>query len=185
MYYFPKAWTWDSSQVLNLQIYLCQIKLEEWTYCISILIFQRVGCMIVLCKGFGSFSRAFLHLNTRWNATQEKTVVVLTAFCWRDSWHTAASLLIKYNASAAEVSKLLGHSTIGTTMNIYVHSFDEASKNMADKMNSILFKESPKRLERSKSDLFFISCCSQNRSQCTSKSLGTQKSPRGKNPEIR
>ncbi|WP_371374541.1 tyrosine recombinase XerC [Sporomusa aerivorans] len=62
--------------------------------------------------------------------------------------HTAASLLIKYNASAAEVSKLLGHSTIGTTMNIYVHSFDEASKNMAEKMNSILFKESPKKAKK-------------------------------------
>jgi Site-specific recombinase XerC len=62
--------------------------------------------------------------------------------------HTAASLLIKYGASAAEVSKLLGHSTIGTTMNIYVHSFDEASTNMAKKMNSILFNESPKKAKK-------------------------------------
>lgn len=62
--------------------------------------------------------------------------------------HTAASLLIQYGATAAEVAKLLGHSTVGTTMNIYVHSFDEASKNMATKMNSILFKESPKKLKK-------------------------------------
>ncbi|BBB91014.1 MAG TPA: tyrosine-type recombinase/integrase [Methylomusa anaerophila] len=62
--------------------------------------------------------------------------------------HTAASLLIKYGASAAEVSKLLGHSTIGTTMNIYVHSFDEASKNMANKMNSILFNKLSKKTQK-------------------------------------
>lgn len=61
--------------------------------------------------------------------------------------HTAASLLIAYGATPAEVANLLGHSTIGTTMNIYVHNFDDASKNMAAKMTDILFtdkKEAPK-----------------------------------------
>jgi integrase len=63
--------------------------------------------------------------------------------------HTAASLLIAYGASPAEVARLLGHSTVGTTMNIYVHDFDDASKNMSDKMESILFDERPKTTKRS------------------------------------
>lgn len=64
--------------------------------------------------------------------------------------HTAASLLIAYGATAAEVANLLGHSTIGTTMNIYVHNFDDASKNMATKMNSILFEPKKKGAKTSK-----------------------------------
>ena len=62
--------------------------------------------------------------------------------------HTAASLLIEYGASVAEVSQMLGHSTIGTTMNIYVHAFDDASKNMASKMNAILFEKTKKSTKK-------------------------------------
>lgn len=54
-----------------------------------------------------------------------------------DLRHTAASLLAT-KATAKQVQAFLGHSDIGTTLNIYVHSFDESRKETSNIMNSIL-----------------------------------------------
>lgn len=52
--------------------------------------------------------------------------------------HTAATILIAYGASAPDVSKMLGHSTTTTTMNIYAHAFDGSNKKLAATMEKVL-----------------------------------------------
>lgn len=48
--------------------------------------------------------------------------------------HTAASNLIAEGVSIADVSKMLGHSTITTTLNIYTHAFNNSSQVIAKKI---------------------------------------------------
>ena len=57
---------------------------------------------------------------------------------FHDLRHTFASVLLNNNVPLINVSNFLGHSTIGTTANIYGH-LDKASKQAtADVMSSVL-----------------------------------------------
>ena len=52
--------------------------------------------------------------------------------------HSCASILNYLGVSYGEISKVLGHANIGTTLNIYLHSFDEGNRIASDKLNDFL-----------------------------------------------
>ena len=51
---------------------------------------------------------------------------------------TCATLLLASGASEREVMELLGHSSIGITMNVYAHVLDESKRNTASRMDDLL-----------------------------------------------
>ena len=57
---------------------------------------------------------------------------------FHDSRHACASLMISQGVPSREVMETLGHSTIAMTLNRYAHIFQEAQKEMADKMGKLL-----------------------------------------------
>lgn len=57
---------------------------------------------------------------------------------FHDLRHSCASLLIAQGASSREVMEQLGHSTIVMTLNRYAHIFQEAQRDMANKMGDVL-----------------------------------------------
>lgn len=54
-----------------------------------------------------------------------------------DLRHSHASLLIHLNIDIASISKRLGHSSIGITLNTYAHAYDNADRLIADTLESI------------------------------------------------
>jgi integrase len=58
-----------------------------------------------------------------------------------DLRHTAASLLAAGGIPPQELKEFLGHSDVSVTLEIYTHVFENASKNVSDKMDGILWKE--------------------------------------------
>ncbi|SFO52479.1 Phage integrase family protein [Pseudonocardia ammonioxydans] len=54
-----------------------------------------------------------------------------------DLRHTCATLLLAEGASDREVMELLGHSSIGITMNTYAHVLDESKRRMATRMDGL------------------------------------------------
>ncbi len=54
---------------------------------------------------------------------------------YHDLRHTAATNLINKGANIHDISKRLGHTDIGTTLNIYGHYLDEADQKIADMLN--------------------------------------------------
>ncbi|MCL2047918.1 MAG: site-specific integrase [Defluviitaleaceae bacterium] len=56
--------------------------------------------------------------------------------------HSCASILNYLGVNYSEISKILGHANIGTTMNIYMHSFDECNRVASDKLNNFLVANS-------------------------------------------
>ncbi|MGF9818772.1 tyrosine-type recombinase/integrase [Brevibacillus agri] len=63
---------------------------------------------------------------------------------FHDLRHTSATLLINQGVHAKVISERLGHSNIGTTMNIYGHALQSADQAAADKFES-LFTPEPKK----------------------------------------
>lgn len=57
---------------------------------------------------------------------------------FHDLRHTAATLMFKHGASASVVQHALGHSSINTTMNVYVHNTDTTNKQAAQIMGDLL-----------------------------------------------
>jgi integrase len=57
---------------------------------------------------------------------------------FHDLRHTCATLLLESGADLYEVSRLLGHSNIGITANVYGHVTARMKRGLADKMDSIL-----------------------------------------------
>jgi len=57
---------------------------------------------------------------------------------FHDLRHSCASLLIAQGATSREVMEQLGHSTIVMTLNRYAHIFQEAKREMANKMGEVL-----------------------------------------------
>ena len=57
---------------------------------------------------------------------------------FHDLRHTCASLLMNHGYETADISKMLGHSTITTTVDIYGHIDEKRMRNIAKKMNDIL-----------------------------------------------
>ena len=62
----------------------------------------------------------------------------LDPICLHELRHTSASMLINSGIDAKTVSNRMGHSNVGTTMNIYTHSFDSSKKQCANKLDEIL-----------------------------------------------
>ena len=54
-----------------------------------------------------------------------------------DLRHTCATLLLSEGASDREVMELLGHSSIGITMNTYAHVLDDSKRRMASRMDGL------------------------------------------------
>lgn len=54
-----------------------------------------------------------------------------------DLRHTCATLLLADGASDRDVMELLGHSSIGITMNTYAHVLDESKRRMASRMDGL------------------------------------------------
>ncbi|MDR0935283.1 MAG: site-specific integrase [Oscillospiraceae bacterium] len=57
---------------------------------------------------------------------------------FHDLRHSCASILINLGASAKQVSELLGHCDVSTTLNIYTHNFAESKKQLADSLQNAL-----------------------------------------------
>ncbi len=67
-----------------------------------------------------------------------KTAKLPGSIRFHDLRHTCATLLLEKDADLYEVSRLLGHSTIGITANVYGHITEGMKRELADKMDSIL-----------------------------------------------
>lgn len=52
--------------------------------------------------------------------------------------HSCASILNYLGVSYGEISKVLGHANVSTTINIYTHSFEECTRIASDKLNEFL-----------------------------------------------
>ncbi len=66
-----------------------------------------------------------------------------------DLRHTAATLLYQQSVSPKRVQALLGHSTIGLTMNTYTHTNADDLRPVADAMDAIFEQGNPTVLHRS------------------------------------
>ncbi|MCZ8520165.1 MULTISPECIES: tyrosine-type recombinase/integrase [Paenibacillus] len=63
---------------------------------------------------------------------------------FHDLRHTSATLLINQGVHAKIISQRLGHSKIGTTMNVYGHVIESADRAAATKFDSLFYKRKPK-----------------------------------------
>lgn len=61
----------------------------------------------------------------------------LTSVCFHQLRHTFATRCIECNGDVASVSKMLGHSSTQTTLDIYTDSFIETRRNVIEKMESL------------------------------------------------
>jgi len=66
------------------------------------------------------------------------TAAKLPPMRFHDLRHSAASLLAAQGASARDVMETLGHTQIGTTLNLYTHVFTERKTELADLMDAAL-----------------------------------------------
>ena len=57
---------------------------------------------------------------------------------FHDLRHACATLLLKHGEELAVVSKLLGHSSVTTTANVYMHLTRDMQRRAADRMDAIL-----------------------------------------------
>jgi integrase len=55
-----------------------------------------------------------------------------------DLRHTAASLGASAGMSANEVKEMLGHATIGITLDLYTHLFDDDKRSSADALGAVM-----------------------------------------------
>ena len=74
-------------------------------------------------------------------AIRQKMLPVITLHGLR---HCSASLLIGAGVDIPEVSRRLGHSRVGTTLNFYTHGYEEHDSAAADTLGSILSGSDPK-----------------------------------------
>lgn len=58
--------------------------------------------------------------------------------------HSCATLLNYLNVNLVDISKILGHAKTTTTMDIYAHSFEEQSKEAANRLNDFLVEKKRK-----------------------------------------
>ncbi|HXU19790.1 MAG TPA: site-specific integrase [Verrucomicrobiae bacterium] len=63
---------------------------------------------------------------------------------WHSFRHTHATLLGESGESLKTAQALLGHSDLGTTLNVYTHAIPESQKRAVDKVAEILFPNVPK-----------------------------------------
>lgn len=76
-------------------------------------------------------------LGDRWRAFHQKNPD-LKYIRFHDLRHTSATLLISQGVHAKIISSRLGHSKIGTTMNVYGHVIESADRAAAETFNNLL-----------------------------------------------
>lgn len=76
------------------------------------------------------------YISERFRETLKKNSLRHIRF--HDLRHTCASLLLNHGYETADISKMLGHSTITTTVDIYGHIDEKRMRNIAEKMGSVL-----------------------------------------------
>lgn len=76
------------------------------------------------------------YISARFKKFLEKNNFPVIRF--HDLRHTAGSLLYNNGQTGKEVQEFLGHEDITTTLNIYVHTFDESRIASANKMDQLL-----------------------------------------------
>lgn len=81
----------------------------------------------------GSFSNRFTEFLKQHNLKQIR---------FHDLRHTHASLLLKYGVAAKVASTRLGHSSIGITLDLYSHIYNEVEVEAANKIESGIFQSS-------------------------------------------
>ena len=59
--------------------------------------------------------------------------------------HSCATLLNYLNVNIIDISKILGHAKSSTTMDIYAHSFEEQTREAADRLDEFLNNNMRKR----------------------------------------
>ena len=53
--------------------------------------------------------------------------------------HTAATLMLEQGINVVDLSRVLGHSRVETTYNIYLHQNKSAQREAAEKLEAVLF----------------------------------------------
>lgn len=74
----------------------------------------------------------------RYNATHEEQLPDITLHGLR---HTSATLLIAENTDIKTVASRLGHSRVGTTLDIYSHALESKDRAAADTLSSLIFHD--------------------------------------------
>ena len=82
-------------------------------------------------------NKVFKKIIRRYNETHEDQLPEITLHGLR---HTNATLMIANKVNMKTVSSRLGHSEIGTTMNIYAHALRSADQETADTLGALFFK---------------------------------------------
>ena len=80
----------------------------------------------------GSFSHKFTDFLKKYGLKQIR---------FHDLRHTHASLLLKYGVSAKVASRRLGHSSIGITMDLYSHVYNEVEVEATNKIEIGIFQK--------------------------------------------
>lgn len=81
---------------------------------------------------------AFKTILQRYNATHEEQLPDITLHGLR---HTSATLLIAENTDIKTVASRLGHSRVGTTLDIYSHALESKDRAAADTLSSLIFHD--------------------------------------------
>ena len=81
-------------------------------------------------------NKVFKKIIRRYNKDHEDQLPEITLHGLR---HTNATLMIANNINMKTVSSRLGHSEIGTTMDIYAHALRSADQQTADTLGSLFF----------------------------------------------
>ena len=85
-------------------------------------------------------NKVFKKIIRRYNKNHEDQLPDITLHGLR---HTNATLMIANHINMKTVSSRLGHSEIGTTMNIYAHALRSADQQTADTLDSLFFHKRP------------------------------------------
>ena len=85
-------------------------------------------------------NKVFKKILRRYNKSHEDKLPDITLHGLR---HTNATLMIANHINMKTVSSRLGHSEIGTTMNIYAHALRSADQQTADMLGSLFFHKRP------------------------------------------
>ena len=81
-------------------------------------------------------NKVFKKIIHRYNKDHEEKLPEITLHGLR---HTNATIMIANNINMKTVSSRLGHSEIGTTMDIYAHALRSADQQTADALGSLFF----------------------------------------------
>ncbi len=97
------------------------------------LFIQKTGKMVHITTPSNKFKEIISRYNSTVEENEQLPMIKLHALR-----HTCASILIANDIDIVTVSKLLGHSNITTTLNVYTHSINKDDSLASEAMNDIL-----------------------------------------------